>query len=140
MTTEFSQTPLPGLDTSTGLSGFQLLALVFLAVNLLLDIRREVKGMGHRGLRWLRILVWLIAAFAIWRPDSVTQVAHWLGIGRGADVVLYVFVLAFLATSFYWYSQHVLLQRQLTEIVRHLALKEARQGTEDARMKDGDES
>jgi hypothetical protein len=121
---------------STGLSGFQLLAIAFLAVNLLLDIRRELRGSGHRGLRWLRILVWLTAGLAIWRPDSVTQVAHWLGIGRGADVVLYVFVLAFLATSFYWYSQHVLVQRQLTEIVRHLALKEARRGGEDATIKD----
>jgi hypothetical protein len=136
MTSDLSQTPLSDPPPSTGLSGFQLLALAFLAVNLVLDIRRELKGLGHRGLRWLRILVWLTAALAIWRPDSVTQVAHWLGIGRGADVVLYGFVLAFLATSFYWYSQHVLVQRQLTEIVRHLAIKEARQGREDGRMKD----
>jgi hypothetical protein len=136
MTSELSQTPLSDPPTTAGLSAFQLLALAFLAANLLLDIRRELRGMGHQGLRRLRIVVWLTAALAIWRPDSVTQVAHWLGIGRGADVVLYVFVLAFLATSFYWYSQHVLVQRQLTEIVRHLALKEARQGGEEARMKD----
>jgi hypothetical protein len=122
-----------------GVSGFQILALAFLAANLLLDIRREFRGMGHRRLRWLRILVWLTAALAIWRPDSVTQVAHWLGIGRGADVVLYAFVLAFLATSFYWYSQHVLVQRQLTEIVRHLALKEARRGGEDGSQRRKDE-
>jgi len=136
MTSELSQTALADPPTSTGLSGFQLLALAFLAVNLLLDVRREIRGSGHRGLRWLRILVWLTAALAIWRPESVTQVAHWLGIGRGADVVLYFFVLAFLATSFYWYAQHVLVQRQLTEIVRHLALKEARQGGEDGSKKD----
>ena len=137
MTSELSQVPLSEPPLSTGVSGFQILALAFLAVNLLLDMRRELKGMGHRGLRWLRILVWLAAGLAIWRPDSVTQVAHWVGIGRGADVVLYVFVLAFLATSFYWYSQHVIIQRQLTEIVRHLALKEARQGSEDAGIREG---
>jgi small membrane protein len=137
MISELPQSPLSEPPLSTGLSGFQILALAFLAVNLLLDVRREFKGMGHRGLRWFRILIWLTAGFAIWRPDSVTQLAHLLGIGRGADVVLYVFVLAFLATSFYWYSQHVIIQRQLTEIVRHLALKEARQGGEDAGIKEG---
>ncbi len=137
MTSELPQAPLSGSPTTMGLSAFQLIALAFLAVNLFLDIRRELRGLGHRGLRWLRIVVWLTAAIAICRPDSVTQVAHWLGIGRGADVVLYVFVLAFLATSFYWYSQHVLVQRQLTEIVRHLALKEARRGGEEAGIKEG---
>jgi hypothetical protein len=62
----------------------------------------------------------------------VQQLATAIGIGRGADVVLYLFVLAFLATAFYFYSRTVQLQRQVTQLVRHIAIQEARRGTSDS--------
>jgi hypothetical protein len=51
-----------------------------------------------------------------------------VGIGRGADAVLYLFVFAFLVTAFYFYARQVKLQRQVTELVRHIAIHEARRG------------
>jgi hypothetical protein len=110
------------------LSVFQVLALVFLAAMLAIDVVRWFWGRGPRWLRLVRPMLWLAAAVAIARPDLTTRFANLIGIGRGADVVLYVFVLAFLVTSFYWYSRHVLIQRQLTEIVRHLAILQAKRG------------
>jgi len=41
------------------------------------------------------VAVWLTALIAISDPELVTRFANALGIGRGADVVLYLFALAF---------------------------------------------
>jgi hypothetical protein len=108
---------------------FQWLALSLLGVLFLgdlLHLRRT--GPVPRVVRLFRCLVWLAAALAITQPDRLTWLARSVGIGRGADVVLYVFVLAFLLVSFYFYSRYVRLQRQMTQLVRHLAIREARHG------------
>lgn len=38
----------------------------------------------------------LVAVLSILFPLSVTRVANWVNVGRGTDLVLYVFVVAFL--------------------------------------------
>jgi hypothetical protein len=109
---------------------FQWLAISVLGLLLGLELVRFARGPGARLFWALRCLVWLAAALAIARPDLVQSAANAIGIGRGADVVLYVFVLLFPAVSFYLYSRCVRLQRQVTELVRHIAITEARRGAE----------
>jgi len=111
---------------------FQWLAVPTLGALLLWDVLGLLRGRGNRGLRVVRALVWAGAATAIAHPEGVQWVGAGLGIGRGADLVLYLAVLAFLGASFYFYSRYVRLQRQLTEVVRHVALREARRGDETA--------
>ncbi|HEV3141739.1 MAG TPA: DUF2304 domain-containing protein [Vicinamibacterales bacterium] len=110
------------------MNGFQWIALTALAA----AIVSEVVPRRHRALstplRALRIAVLALAAAAIARPDDVTRVAQLLGIGRGADIVLYVLALAFVALSFYFYAQHLRLRRDLTALASHIALKEAKRG------------
>jgi hypothetical protein len=111
---------------------FQLLTLpvvVGLLLWELLDRRRRRVSTAF----WLtRCVVWVAAGIAIYRPGLVQDVATAIGIGRGADVVLYLFVLLFVATSFYFYWQKVVLQRQITLLVRHLAIREARRASDDS--------
>ena len=78
-----------------------------------------------------RMLIWLAAGVAIADPDLVQRLAGIAGIDRGADLVFYVFVLVFLAVSLYFYARNAQLQRELTEVVRHLAILEARRGADD---------
>jgi hypothetical protein len=115
------------------MSVFQWLAIGFLGALVAWEIRNWLRGGRPGGAGLLRCLVWLAAAAAIARPDWVQKVAEQIGVGRGADVVLYLFVLAFLATSFYFYSRCVRLQRQLTQVVRHIALQEGQHETNDDR-------
>jgi hypothetical protein len=92
----------------------------------LLDRRRRTASIGF----WLiRCLVWIAVGAAIAVPDLTQRIADAIGIKRGADVVFYSFVLLFLVTSFYFYWQKVLLQRQITQLVRHIAIREARYGS-----------
>jgi hypothetical protein len=78
--------------------------------------------------RVVRFAVWLLAAAAVYNPDLTSVIANRLGIQRGTDLVLYGFVLAFLVVSFVFYSRSVRVERQLTDVVRHIALSEAKHG------------
>src|SRR5947209_7092514 len=107
---------------------FQILSLS----GLLVLLGRELKGSWRGPSLWwgrgLRIVVWLAAAFAIARPDWVQYLAESVGIHRGADLVFYLFALTFLGASFFFYSRLIRMQRQMTQMIRHLALQEAQRG------------
>lgn len=111
------------------MNAFQILGLTFLAIVGLQSLIAMAQVAGSRRAALLRLSVVIVAAIAIAEPNSVQRVATAIGIGRGADVVLYSFSLAFLATTFYFYSRYIRLQQQVTELVRHAAISEARRGT-----------
>lgn len=111
------------------MNAFQILGLTFLAFVGLQSLIMFMQVAGSRRAALLRLSVVIVAAIAIAEPNSVQRVATAIGIGRGADVVLYSFSLAFLATTFYFYSRYIRLQQQVTELVRHAAITEARRGT-----------
>lgn len=110
------------------MNGFQWIACTLLAAALVRDLLPRRSKSASAGLRAVRVLVWLAAAGAIIDPDGVTRFANLLGIGRGADIVLYVFVLAFVAVTFYFYAQQLRLQRELSALASHIALMEATRG------------
>jgi hypothetical protein len=111
-----------------GLTPFQKLALPALAALLVLEAAGLWRERVGRGVRWLRAAVWLAAAAAIAWPGLTQTLADALGIGRGTDLVFYLFVLAAVGVAFYFYSRLVRLQRQVTQLVRHAAIREARRG------------
>lgn len=111
------------------MTGFQWATIPPLLLLALLDGSRVM--IGHptfRRDRLLRFVVWMGAAAAIYNPGLPSWVAGVLGIGRGTDLILYAFVLAFLVVTFHFYAQGVKLQRQLTQVVRHVAISEAEKG------------
>ena len=111
------------------MTGFQWATVPPLLVLALLDGSRVLVGHpSFRRDRLLRFVVWMAAAAAIYNPGLTSWVANSLGIDRGTDLVLYVFVLAFLLVTFRFYAQGVKLQRQLTQVVRHVAISEAQRG------------
>ena len=112
------------------MNAFQWITCSGLFLALLRDLWR-LRRRKLRPMQWLvRSAVLVAALAAIARPLFVTQVANAIGIGRGADVVLYLFVLAFLAAAFFFYSQQITLRRELTALASHLALRDARRGGE----------
>jgi hypothetical protein len=107
---------------------FQWIALSALTLVFLWEMRCWLHAPSWRSQRLLRMLVWLAAGLAIADPDLTQRLAMAVGINRGADLVFYLFVLLFIVVSFYFYARHVRTQRLLTEVVRHLAIQEARRG------------
>lgn len=111
------------------MNAFQWIFCTFLAVAILRDVLvwRRVDGLGRW--RMIRVAVWAVAMAAISGPLEVTRLANMLGIMRGADIVLYVVSLAFVAVSFVLYAQLLRLRRDVSVLASHIALREARHGT-----------
>lgn len=75
-----------------------------------------------------RLVILLITACGIVlviNPDLASRIANLFGIGRGADLLLYLFVIAGLFFAVGMSSEHKRLQRQITELVRHIAISNA---------------
>ncbi len=67
---------------------------------------------------------WLGAGVAVWSPDFLTKLANVLGIGRGADLVLYAGLVIVFYMLFRVFVRIEKIERQLTKIVRSDALKD----------------
>lgn len=67
-------------------------------------------------------LLWVGVAFVFWRPEATSSLAAAVGIGRGADLVLYVAVVFLLWALFRLTVRVDRLDRQLTTVVRRHAL------------------
>lgn len=73
--------------------------------------------------RMIVLAFFALELIAICMPELTTSVAQTLGIGRGADLIFYVFISGSVFVTVVLYSRLLLLQRALTDIVRHLAVQ-----------------
>jgi len=71
---------------------------------------------------WL--IFWLAVGVAFVTPESLTRLANVLGIGRGADLVLYVAVVVVFYLMFRIFVRLENMERNITKIVRKDALKD----------------
>lgn len=62
-------------------------------------------------------------------PDVANDIANFVGIGRGADLVFYVFIVVGLTAIFNLHLRLRTEQERLTAVVRELALMNAREPT-----------
>ena len=84
---------------------------------------------GERSLalkRIFAILFVIAAALAILFPNALTAVANLLGIGRGTDLLLYVFIVAVLAFAVAVIRAKARSDARVTQLARAVALMEAR--------------
>ncbi len=104
---------------------FQVAALIVVAVMCIATFTAFFRsGFARRdALAWS--LVWGVAGVAITWPQLTTMVARTLGIRRGADLVLYCAVVVMMVGFLMVYSRLRQVRRDLTLVVRHLALLEA---------------
>jgi small membrane protein len=80
----------------------------------------------HRVLwRGFVVVILLVAVFSILYPDGLTAVAHKVGVGRGADLLLYGMVVTFGLISVVLFRRLDALERRYVVIARALALREA---------------
>lgn len=104
----------------------QLLLLAGIAVVTML-LTRSTAGARHQAIRRLLLAGFVIVAVvAVLFPNWLTAVARVLGVGRGADLLLYATVIAFLSTIATTYRRLSDLDRKITVLARKLALAEAR--------------
>jgi len=83
---------------------------------------------SHSARAWKKIALSLLAiamVIAVLFPDTTNKIANIVGVGRGADLLLYILTLAFIgyALNNYLHQQH---QRdELNRLARKIAIIEA---------------
>jgi small membrane protein len=107
--------------------------LLLAAVGILLAVFiRSRHGVRLQASKRLAFVLFVIAnAYAVVRPNDVTAVAHLVGVGRGADLLLYALVVAFTFSVVNFYLRQRELNERLTQLARAVALREAETVNED---------
>jgi hypothetical protein len=87
----------------------------------------------HRGqaraAAWAKILFLaflVFGAYALLRPDDLTRIARLVGVGRGADLVLYGLVLCFAFMTVSSYLKFLEIETRLARLARAVAIDEAK--------------
>lgn len=101
-----------------------VLAIALVLVGLYLLKAR--KSASQQAIRRLFILVALLAGFvAVLFPNYTNEVASYLGIGRGADLLLYAFVVFSLFYIVHQYRRQLWQEKVTTDLARALTLAQA---------------
>lgn len=108
---------------------FQVLLIAGILLAAVLAIR-FLPGDRSLALKRILSLLFVIAAIlAIIFPNALTAVAHFFGIGRGTDLLLYTFIVAVLLFSVASVRARAKAEARVTELARAVALLESRLST-----------
>jgi hypothetical protein len=106
--------------------------LVSMFVLFALVVIVPTKGSRHLAVRRLSMLAILgLGVLTVAFPDITTQVADRVGVGRGTDLVLYVFVVVFVGNSIFNAAKFRHHERDITRLARALAIQDAPRPWED---------
>lgn len=84
---------------------------------------RSPGGARHRAGRRIVTLTFVIFAIvSIAVPAVISRIAHFVGVGRGTDLLLYVLVIAFLLQILSSFRRNAALERQITRLARRIAI------------------
>ena len=104
------------------IQGLLITSIVALLVYLLRS-RRSAQSKA-----WVKVgyLVFVLAGiYAVLRPNDTTVVAHWLGVDRGTDLMLYALIIAFSFTTLSTYLRFKDLELRYARLARAVAIEAA---------------
>ncbi|HEY9303184.1 MAG TPA: DUF2304 domain-containing protein [Mycobacterium sp.] len=104
------------------IQGLLITSIIALLVYLLRS-RRSAQSKA-----WVKVgyLVFVLAGvYAVLRPNDTTVVAHWVGVDRGTDLMLYALIIAFIFTTLSTYLRFKDLELRYARLARAVALEGA---------------
>ena len=104
------------------IQGLLITSIVALLVYLLRS-RRSAQSKA-----WVKVgyLVFVLAGiYAVLRPNDTTVVAHWVGVDRGTDLMLYALIIAFSFTTLSTYLRFKDLELRYARLARAVAIEGA---------------
>ena len=100
--------------------------LITSIIALLVYLLRSRRNAQSRA--WVKVgyLVFVMAGvYAVLRPNDTTVVAHWLGVDRGTDLMLYALIIAFSFTTLSTYLRFKDLELRYARLARAVAIEGA---------------
>ncbi len=106
---------------------FQIIVLPILAILFIERLLAVGRGRGSRRVALLWAVLWLLAGVAVAWPGLTKDIARAVGIGRGADLVMYLAIIAMFVGFFLVYARMRRLEANITRLVRHIAIEGAQE-------------
>jgi small membrane protein len=104
------------------IQGLLITSIIALLVYLLRS-RRSAQSKAWVKVGYLMFV--LAGVYAVLRPNDTTVVAHWLGVDRGTDLMLYALIIAFSFTTLSTYLRFKDLELRYARLARAIALEGA---------------
>ena len=104
------------------LNTFQILGLSVVVLLFAITVSYGLRGRTPVRATLVWVAIWLFAAVSLIWPKLTEVIARTIGIRRGADLVFYGNVLLTLAGLFWVYLKQRRIDRQITLLVRQLAV------------------
>lgn len=102
----------------------QVILIIFFLFAIFKVLSRYSNGGLTASESALWVVFWLLAVVVVFSPNSTVTLAKFLGVGRGADAVVYLSVALLFFIVFRIFVRLEKIDRQLTKLVRHNALKD----------------
>jgi small membrane protein len=105
------------------------LTALLAAIAVLVALQRTTSSL----VRVLILVFITVGGVFVWIPDETTVLAESLGVGRGADLVLYLWVVITFGVILVLYLNVLQMSRRITELTRAIALAQATRPDEEQR-------
>ena len=113
----------------------QILSSIFVLFALWRVIAKFRRSELRPGEFIIWLVFWLCLGVAFFVPQQLTKLANLLGIGRGADLVLYLAVVVVFYLMFRIFARLEKMERGITKVVRASSLSQAqRSAAEESRQ------
>ena len=99
------------------------LFIVFVWWRLFYNFRTQKSTLG---VSFVWFVVWLFVVVIFWPPEIASRLAIAAGIGRGADLIVYISIVVLVYLAYRIYARMEKIERGLTSVTRELALYEGR--------------
>ncbi len=102
----------------------KLLLICCFAINIFFGL-----GIFYRGSRWIGtsiVLVSVAASFFVVSPELTNSIASLVGVGRGADLIVYALFTIFLFAMVFFVRSHLVLDEKITKLTRFIAMQNRR--------------
>jgi len=104
----------------------QIIILIFA----LFALSRVFTNIGYKNLDKLEalfwMLFWIVAIIAALLPEFVVKIANLFGVDRGVDLIIYFSIIVLAYLIFRLYAETSKIQRNITKIVRTIAIKDGK--------------
>jgi hypothetical protein len=102
---------------------YALLAGVLVIVYVFIRGQHGVRMQASKRLAFFAFA--LLNVYAVLRPDDVTRVAKFVGVGRGTDLLLYALIVTFVFSTLAMYMRLREDEQRVTQLARAVALRDA---------------
>ena len=84
-----------------------------------------IQKVAPRLLKLLIFVAVLLGVYFVWFPDQTTVIANWLGVARGTDLLIYVWIVLSFAMGLNLNFKVRAARRSITDLTRAIALLSA---------------